>query len=94
MDINKMIKKHDIALLDGTFYEKNELQSRNIEDVPHPSIKESIKRFSPLVAIDRKKVNFTHLNHTNKVLRQNSKEKNEITALGFQIASDGMIWSM
>ena len=94
MDINKMIKKHDIALLDGTFYEKNELQSRNIEDVPHPSIKESIKRFSPLVEIDRKKVNFTHLNHTNKVLRQNSKERNEITSLGFQIASDGMIWSM
>ena len=94
MDINKMIKKHDIAFLDGTFYDKNELKSRNIKDVPHPSIKESIKRFSPLVSIDRKKVNFTHLNHTNKVLRQNSDERNEITSLGFQIASDGMVCSM
>ena len=94
MDINKMIKKHDIAFLDGTFYDKNELKSRNIKDVPHPSIKESIKRFSPLVAIDRKKVNFTHLNHTNKVLRQNSKERNAIIAQGFQVASDGMVCSM
>jgi pyrroloquinoline quinone biosynthesis protein B len=94
MDINKMIKKHDIAFLDGTFYDKNELKSRNIKDVPHPSIKESIKRFSPLVAIDRKKVNFTHLNHTNKVLRQNSEERNEIIAQGFQVASDGMVCSM
>ena len=94
MDINKMIKKHDIAFLDGTFYDKTELNRRNIEDVPHPSIKESIKRFSPLVAIDRKKVNFTHLNHTNKVLRQNSKERNAIIAQGFQVASDGMVCLM
>ena len=94
VDINKMIKKHDIAFLDGTFYDKTELNRRNIEDVPHPSIKESIKRFSSLVAIDRKKVNFTHLNHTNKVLRQNSEEKNEIIAQGFQVASDGMVYSM
>ena len=94
MDINKMIKKHDIAFLDGTFYDKTELNRRNIEDVPHPSIKESIKRFSPLGAIDRKKVNFTHLNHTNKVLRQNSKERNAIIAQGFQVASDGMVCLM
>ena len=94
MDINKMIKKHDIAFLDGTFYDKTELKSRKIENVPHPSIKESIKRFLPMVAIDRKKVNFTHLNHTNKVLRQNSEERNEIIAQGFQVASDGMVCSM
>ena len=93
-DINEMIKKHDIAFLDGTFYDKTELNRRNIEDVQHPSILESIKRFSPLVAIDRKKVNFTHLNHTNKVLRQNSKERNEIIAQGFQVASDGMVCLM
>ena len=93
-DINAMIKKHDIAFLDGTFYDKTELKRRKIEDVPHPSIKESIKRFSPLVAIDRKKVNFTHLNHTNNVLKQNSEERNEIIAQGFQVASDGMVCLM
>ena len=38
-DINEMIKKHDIAFLDGTFYDKTELKSRNIENVPHPFIK-------------------------------------------------------
>ena len=94
MDINKMIKKHDIAFLDGTFYDKTELKRRNIEDVPHPSIKESIKRFSPLVAIDRKKVNFTHLNHSNNVLRFDSKERNEVIKQGFEIASDGVIYSI
>ena len=89
-----MITKHDIAFLDGTFYDKTELKSRNIENVPHPTIKESMKRFSTLDAIDRKKVNFTHLNHTNNALRQNSEERNELVAQGFQVASDGMIYSI
>ena len=94
IDINEMIKKHDIAFLDGTFYDKTELKSRDIENVPHPFIEESIKRFSTLDEIDRKKVYFTHLNHTNKVLRQNSEERNELIAQGFKVASDGMTCSM
>ena len=89
-DINEMIKKHDIALIDGTFYDKKEIKNRNIDDVPHPSIKESIKQFSSLDAMDRKKVNFTHLNHTNNVLRRNSKELNKVIEQGFQVATDGM----
>ena len=93
-DINEMIKKHDIAFLDGTFYDKTELKSRDIENVPHPFIEESIKRFSTLDEIDRKKVYFIHLNHTNKVLRQNSEERNELIAQGFQVAYDGMSCSI
>jgi len=94
MDINEMIKKHDIALLDGTFYDKKEIKNRNIGDIPHPSIRESIKQFSSLDAMDRKKVNFTHLNHTNNVLRRNSKELNKVIEQGFQVATDGMSFSI
>jgi len=88
-DINNMINKHDIAFLDGTFYDKKELKKRDIKDVPHPSILESMKKFSSLDVIDRQKVNFTHLNHTNNVLRINSKERNEVLKQGFKIATDG-----
>jgi len=88
-DINNMINKHDIAFLDGTFYDKKELKKRDIKDVPHPSILESMKQFSSLDVIDRQKVNFTHLNHTNNVLRINSKERNEVLKQGYKIATDG-----
>ena len=93
-DINKMIKKNDLALLDGTFYNKTELKTRDISAIPHPSIKDSIQQFSSLDVIDRKKVNFTHLNHTNNVLRCDSEERKEVIQQGFQIASDGMIISI
>jgi len=89
-DINEMIKESDIALLDGTFYDKTELKNRDVSAVPHPSIRESINFFSALDKMDRKKVNFTHLNHTNNVLREGSKERKDVIQQGFQIAYDGM----
>ena len=93
-DINKLIKENDIALLDGTFYDKAELQNRNVNAIPHPSIKESIKQFSALDKMNRKKVYFTHLNHTNNMLRDGSEERADVLKQGFQIAFDGMTISI
>ena len=89
-DINELIKESDIAFLDGTFYDKTELKNRDVSAIPHPSIRESINFFSALDKMDRKKVNFTHLNHTNNVLREGSKERKDVIQQGFQIAYDGM----
>jgi pyrroloquinoline quinone biosynthesis protein B len=93
-DINELIKKSDIALLDGTFYDKTELKNRDVSAIPHPSIRESIKYFSALDKMDRKKVNFIHLNHTNNVLREGSEARKDVIQQGFQIAYDGMVISI
>ena len=93
-DINELIKENDIALLDGTFYDKTELKNRDVSAIPHPSIRESIKKFSALDKMDRKKVNFTHLNHTNNVLREGSEAKRYVIQQGFHIAYDGMVISI
>jgi pyrroloquinoline quinone biosynthesis protein B len=93
-DINQLIKESDIALLDGTFYDKTELKNRDVSAIPHPSIRESINFFSALDKMDRKKVNFTHLNHTNNVLREGSEARKDVIQQGFQIAYDGMAISI
>ena len=93
-DINELIKENDIALLDGTFYDKTELKNRDVSAIPHPSIRESINFFSALDKMDRKKVNFTHLNHTNNVLREGSEARKDVIQQGFQIAYDGMVISI
>ena len=90
-DINQLIEESDIALLDGTFYDKTELKNRDVSAIPHPSIRESINFFSALDKMDRKKVNFTHLNHTNNVLREGSEARKDVIQQGFQIAYDGMV---
>ena len=55
---------------------------------------ESIKRFSVLDEKNRKKIYFTHMNHTNNVLRYNSQERSNIIKSGYQIAQDGMKFSI
>jgi len=94
VDIIDIIQGNDILLLDGTFYDSGELQKSNIQDVPHPFIQDSLKKFSHLEEVDRKKVYFTHLNHTNNVLKADSRERNNVLNQGFHIASDNMTISM
>ena len=94
LDINELIKENDFALLDGTFYDKTELQNRDIKAIPHPSIMESMKQFSALDKMDRKKVYCTHMNHTNNVLQDGSAEHANVIEHGFQIAFDGMTISI
>ena len=93
-DINELIKESDIALLDGTFYDKRELKNRDVSAIPHPSIKESINYFSALDKMDRRKVNFTHLNHTNSILREGGEARKDVIQQGFRIAYDGMVISI
>ena len=89
-NILDVIKNNDFLFLDGTFYDKNELQKRDIEKVPHPSIKESTQIFNMLPDKDKNKIYFTHLNHTNNVLRKDSEESADVLKHYFQIAYDGM----
>ncbi|MEE2859042.1 MAG: MBL fold metallo-hydrolase [Candidatus Neomarinimicrobiota bacterium] len=87
-----LVKNNDVAILDGTFYDGNELEDRKIEDIPHPCIKDSLKIFSLLEVVDRKKVYFTHLNHTNPVIQSSSSERLELLSHGYNVAEDGMVF--
>ena len=94
VDINDLIKSNDFALLDGTFFNDAELPNRNVQDVPHPYINDSLNKFSLLDEIDRKKVYFTHLNHTNPVIKKSSLERSEVCDYSCHIAEDGMIFTL
>ncbi len=94
VDINDLIRNNDILLLDGTFFCDSELPGRNVQDVPHPFIQDSLQKFSLLEEIDRKKVYFTHLNHTNPAIQNSSPERSEIIQNGCHIADDGMMFRL
>jgi pyrroloquinoline quinone biosynthesis protein B len=92
LNIEAQIKISDVAWLDGTFYSKLELPHRNRENIPHPTIKESLKRFSALPNKDRKKIHFFHLNHSNPITDNNSPEALLVKQSGFQIANEMSVW--
>ena len=94
IDINDMIHRNNFALLDGTYYNDIEVPGRNIQEIPHPLIKESLNKFSLLEKIDRDKVYFTHLNHSNPVIQISSLERSRIYDQGSHIAEDGMLFAL
>ncbi len=88
------IGKVDIALLDGTFYKNGELPGRDMSEVPHPFVEESMKKFSALPDSVRSKIVFIHFNHTNPLLKKESDEKTKVKKEGFGVAEEGMIIGM
>ena len=84
-DIIKEIKAVDYAFLDATFYSGKEINNRNIKEIPHPFIIESMELFKDLPLKEKNKIHFIHFNHTNPVLN-NSIERKEVEKKGFRIA--------
>ncbi len=85
------IGKVDIAMIDGTFYAGNELPGRNMSEVPHPFVSESMELFKQLPLKEKNKVLFIHFNHTNPLLRKNAIERELVRKAGFGIAEEGMV---
>ncbi|MBX9781809.1 MAG: MBL fold metallo-hydrolase [Chitinophagaceae bacterium] len=84
----------DYALLDATFYKDGELPNRNMSEVPHPFVQESMELFKGMSAADKQKVYFIHFNHTNPLLKTNGSAAKEVKQKGFNIAEEGMILNM
>lgn len=80
----------DFALLDGTFFDKNELRNRDITEVPHPLVTETISLLSNLSKKQKTKVYFIHFNHTNTLINQSSDEADKLLKSGFNLTSEGM----
>ena len=84
------IKEVDIALLDATFFKQGEI-NREMSEVPHPFVTESMELFRNLSEQDKAKVNFIHFNHTNPLLIDGSEAQNQVLKNGFNIAKQEMI---
>lgn len=82
------IKSSAMVLIDGTFYRNGEIKGRDMSEIPHPFIEESITLFDTLSSVEKKKIKFIHFNHTNPLLR-NTNERKEVIRKGFQIAREG-----
>jgi len=88
-DIRQMVKSHDDLFIDGTFYKDGELPGRNMSEVPHPFVQESMRFFKDLTSIEKQKIWFIHFNHTNPLIDKSSKEYKDVKSKGFNVAIEG-----
>ncbi len=89
-DIRQLIRQADIAFLDGTFFENGEIPGRDMSEIPHPFIEESLELFAGLPAAERAKVRFIHLNHTNPALDTQGEAARRVRQAGCGMAEEGL----
>lgn len=85
-----MVKAHDLVFMDATFFDADELPGRNMADIPHPLVVESMAILDSLPKSEKEKVYFIHTNHTNPLIREQSAESRLVLSRGYQIARRGM----
>ena len=88
-DIFQLVLNIDIALIDGTFYSQNEIPNRNMSEIPHPFITESIETLFELNSTNRDKVHFIHFNHSNPAIKDNSPAYHFIRSKRFNVSREG-----
>lgn len=92
--IEDVVGSVDLAFIDATFFGANELPGRDMSEIPHPFVEESIRRFQALPASERGKIHFIHLNHTNPALSGDSLAAHQIEKAGMHVAQQGHVYSL
>lgn len=92
--IIEAISKVDYAFLDATFYDTKEISNRDISEIPHPFIVESMELFKDLNASEKQKIYFIHFNHTNPVIDSESEAYKLVLKNGFNIALINMTFPL
>jgi pyrroloquinoline quinone biosynthesis protein B len=89
--IEDLVRAVDVAYLDATFYDGSELPNRDVREIPHPLVTESLERFAKLAPSEKSRVRFIHLNHTNPALQPGSPAEQRVRRAGHAIAREGEI---
>lgn len=79
----------DVAYLDGTFYGPGEIPGRDMAQVPHPFVVETMDLLGAQPAETRAKVRFLHLNHSNPAAQRGAAAAAEVAARGYGLAEPG-----
>ena len=80
----------DVALVDGTFFDGGEVPGRDMAEIPHPFVSETLERLVRAPADLRARVVFTHLNHTNPLADPASSAARRVRELGLRVAAEGL----
>ncbi|HEY6193954.1 MAG TPA: MBL fold metallo-hydrolase [Candidatus Eisenbacteria bacterium] len=87
--VEALVAHVNAAYLDGTFFDGTELPGRDMREIPHPFIVESLARFAALPAATRARIHFIHLNHTNPAAIAGTPERRRVEAAGCRVARAG-----
>jgi pyrroloquinoline quinone biosynthesis protein B len=95
VDIRKALAEADCVFFDGTFWSSDELPAlglgtKRAEDMAHLPVGGEAGSLAALRGVSAPRRIYIHINNTNPMLRDDSMERKETEAAGWEIAADGM----
>lgn len=87
--LEELLQRVDVAFVDGTFYDASELPGRDMSEIPHPFIAETMARLADRTPETKRKVRFIHLNHSNPALERSSSAARAVRQAGFEVSAEG-----
>jgi len=85
-DLKQQLALVDRAYLDATFFDSSEVGHRDMSEIPHPFVVETMAFLNALDSGEKAKVHFIHMNHTNPCLSDTSKAYHHVLSSGFHVA--------
>lgn len=85
----ELVKTGRYVLIDATFWDDDELPGRDMSEIPHPRVTDTMDLLRDLPAEQRAKVHFIHYNHTNPIRDPDSAESRTVVERGFSVAREG-----
>lgn len=94
LEVLAQLEEIDLAFIDATFWDDNELldengEGRDMSQIPHPRVTDTMDLLQGLPLEQRAKVHFIHYNHTNPIRDPASPESREVAERGFNVARRG-----
>jgi pyrroloquinoline quinone biosynthesis protein B len=84
----------DLAFVDATFFDAAEVNHRDMAEIPHPFVVETMAMLDSLPESEREKIHFIHMNHTNPLLDPESAPSREVEEKGYRVAREGMTFGL
>lgn len=82
------VRKHEVCLLDGTFFSRDELPGRDLGEISHPFIEDTLAFFAD--EAKSRRIILTHFNHSNPVCDPASPQARRVLDAGFELAQEMM----
>lgn len=80
------VERHRVCLLDATFFSADELPGRNLKEISHPFVTDTLKFFDGLQ--QGRRIVLTHFNHSNPICDPASPQARQVRDAGFELAQE------
>ena len=85
-----LVQQVDQAFVDATFFSADEVSSRNVDEIPHPFVVQTLEKFKGL----ENKITLIHLNHSNPLYDKQSQARERCHQAGINIGIQGRVYDI